>query len=147
MTNGTGGVFGRGSSGTVREAFIDLQQSERYREYPLQVRASFERVATWLPPREASFPITGINASFAKILRDRACRERGWKFANLTLVLIQRLVADAVEAGALESNRAAQVPKLPPTRQPPTSHRRHIKPVRNRVARISDARKAESSIT
>jgi hypothetical protein len=133
MTNGTGGVFGRGSSGTVREAFIGLQQSERFREYPLQVRVAFQRVATWLPPRQASLPITEINASFAKMLRDKAARERGWKFGNYALLLLQSIIKAAVDAGTLSANRVQQVPKLLPPGQQSTHNRRAIKPVRSQI--------------
>jgi hypothetical protein len=145
MTNGTGGVFGRGSSGTVREAFIGLQQSDRFREYPLQVRIAFQRVATWLPPRQASLPITEINASFAKMLRDKAARERGWKFGNYALLLLQAIVKVAVEAGTLPSNRVKQVPKLAPVKGPPSRDRRQIKPIRGGLLVENNLAKAENS--
>jgi hypothetical protein len=138
MTNGTDGVLGRGQNGTVREAFIDLQQSERFREYPLQVRAAFHRVAEWLPTRQASLPITEINASFAKMLRDKAARERGWKFGNYALLLLQSIIKAAVDAGTLSANRVRLVPKLPPPRQQSTHNRRAIKPVRCQILASTD---------
>jgi len=145
MTSSTGGAFNFGPNHTVCEAFIELQQSEQFREYPLQVRDAFQRVATWLPPRQASLPIIEINASLARMLRDKAARERGWKFGNYALLLLQSIVNAAVDAGTLSKNRVRQVPKLLPPRQQPTSHRRRIDPIRRRIANISDHNKAEKS--
>jgi hypothetical protein len=145
MTNGTDGVLGRGQNGTVREAFIDLQQSERFREYPLQVRAAFHRVAEWLPTRQASLPITEINASFAKMLRDKAARERGWKFGNYALLLLQSIIKAAVDAGTLSANRVKQVPKLAPLKGPPSRDRRRIKPIRGGLLVENNLAKAENS--
>jgi hypothetical protein len=147
MTNGTGGTFGRGPTGTVREALIDLQQSERFREFPLQVRDAFLRVGAWLPPRQASLPITEINASFAKMLRDKAARERGWKFGNYALLLLQAVIKAEVNAGKLSSNRVKQVPKLLPPPLPPSTLRRHIAPIRQpNSSAISLSRKENSSL-
>ena len=116
-----------------QDAFAELLDSDEFREYPLQVRAAFQRVATWLPSREASFPVTEINASFAKMLRDKAARERGWKFGNYALLLLQSIIKAAVDAGTLSANRVQQVPKLLPPRQQSTHNRRAIKPVRCQI--------------
>jgi hypothetical protein len=140
MTNGPGGAFS-----TVCEAFVGLQQSERFREYPLQVRDAFQRVATWLPPRQASLPIIEINAALARMLRDKAARERGWRFGNYALLLLQSIVNAAVDAGTLSSNRVKQVPKLAPLKAPPSRDRRRIKPIRrgllveNNLAKVEDS--------
>jgi hypothetical protein len=128
-----------------QEAFAELRDSNEFRDYPLQVRDAFQRVATWLPPRQGSLPIAEINAAYAKMLRDKAARERGWKFGNYALLLVQSIANAAVDAGALSNNRVKQVPKLLPPRQQPTSHRRRIEPIRRRIADISDHDKAEKS--
>jgi hypothetical protein len=114
----------------IREAILELQLAPQYREYPLEVRSAFHRVAAWLPPREASFPIAQVNASFATMLRDKAGRERGYRFGNYALLLLQSIIKAAVDAGTLSANRVRLVPKLPPPRQQSTHNRRAIKPVR-----------------
>jgi hypothetical protein len=130
---------------SIREAFLLLQSAPRYREYPLKVRDAFQRVATWLPPRHASLPITEINASFAKMLRDKAARERGWKFGNYALLLLQAIIKAAVEAGTLSSNRVKQVPKLAPLKAPPSRDRRRIKPIRGGPLVENNLAKVENS--
>jgi hypothetical protein len=137
---------GSGVSGSsLRGAFFEFMDSDSFRQHPLQVRATFHQVAIWLPPQLASIPITAINASFAKMLRDKAARERGWKFGNHALLLVQSIVNAEVDAGTLSKNRVRQVPKLLPPRQQPTNHRRRIEPIRRRLANISDHDEAEKS--
>jgi hypothetical protein len=101
--------------------------SDEYWTYPVGVRAAFQRVVTWFPPRQASFPLAEINASFAKMLRDKAGRERGYKFGNHVLVLLQAIIKAAVDAGALSTNRIKQVPKLLPPRRRIAHERRRVK--------------------
>ena len=145
MASGTGGIFDPGGNRTVREAFIDLQQSERFREFPLRVRDAFQRVATWLPPRQASFPIVQVNASFAKMLRDKAGRERGYKFGNHTLLMLQSIIKASVDAGTLSSNRVKQVPKLLPPPLPPSALRRRIAPIRHPNSSATSVSRKENS--
>ena len=146
MTNGTGGIFGRGPTGTVRQAFIDLQQSEQFREYPLQVRDAFLRVGAWVPPLQASSPVVQVNASFAKMLRDKAARERGgYKWGNYALLFVQAIVKAAVDAGTLSRNRVAQVPKLLPPRQQ-SSQRRGIRPIRYRISAPADSSETKNRL-
>jgi hypothetical protein len=143
-STGGGGVFGRGPNGTLREAFIEVQQSEGFREYPLQVRAAFQRVEAWLPPKQAALPITEIDGSFARMLRDRAARERGWKFGNYTLLLLQATINAAVEAGTLPTNRVKKVPKILPPSLPTTTFRRRIRPARHPISSPASLSKKES---
>jgi len=144
MTNSTGGD--RGHNETVRDAFLDLQQSERFREYPLQVRDALQRIAAWLPPRQASLRIIEINASFAKMLRDKAARERGgYKWGNYALFFVQAIVKAAVDAGALSNNRVKCVPKLPPPPLPASTSRRRIRPVRQPISSPANLSKKENS--
>ncbi|WP_128958263.1 hypothetical protein [Bradyrhizobium guangzhouense] len=117
----------------VCEAIADFRQSEGYREFPLQVRSYFESIAKWLPAREASLPLAAIDAGFAKRLRDRAGRERGYRFGNHTLLLIQVLVKRAVRAGAPLKDRVRNVPRLAPGT--PLHHR-----LRRRTTLRQDAR-------
>jgi hypothetical protein len=130
---------------TLKEAFLEFQGSEEFRDYPLQVRTAFQRVITWLPPREASFPIATIDASFGRMLRDKAARERGYKFGNYALLMLKSIIKVAINAGTLYSNRVAQVPRLLPPRQQPTNSRRAIKPIRNGLIAVDHASKAENS--
>jgi hypothetical protein len=129
---------------SVYEAYRDFRGSPEFRNYPLRVRDAFQRVATWLPAREAAFSIVEINAPFARMLRDRACRERGWRFANFTLALLQALIARAVDSGMLTKNPVRQIQKiLPPRRQ--SNERRPIKPIRYRQLVANTLSKAENS--
>jgi hypothetical protein len=66
------------------------------------------------------------------MLRDKAARERGWKFGNYALLMLQSIIKAAVEAGALSTNRVKQVPKILPPRQQ-SNHRRAIRSIRHRV--------------
>jgi hypothetical protein len=61
----------------LAEAYAQYRQTDKYWSYPLEVRIRFQRIADWLSPREASWPLENVTASFAKRLRDRASRERG----------------------------------------------------------------------
>lgn len=132
------------SSGPLLDCYYDFAMSDQFRQHPLQVRAAFQRVATWLPPREAAFPIKEINAAFARMLRDKAARERGWKFGNYALLLVQAISKVAVDAGALPNNRVKWVPKLPPPRRQSTE-RRYVKPARYQTRGSTEPRKSESA--
>lgn len=127
-----------------QDAFAELRDSDEFRAYPLQVRAAFQRVAAWLPSREASFPITQINASFAKMLRDKAACERGWRFGNQALAMLQIVVARAVASGVLEKNRVRQLPKILPPRQQ-SNQRRAIRPIRHRIPASTNSPEYEKS--
>lgn len=130
---------------TLRHAIVDLKSSDYYRNLPLELRTAFAKIESWLSGREASFRLEDITASFARMLRDKAARERGWKFGNHALVLVQLIINAEVDAGTLSKNRVRQVPKLLPPRQQPTSHRRRIEPIRRRLADIPGRDKAEKS--
>jgi hypothetical protein len=130
---------------SLQIAFSNFANSDRFRKHPLSVRMAFQRVADWLPPREASWPMIEINTSFANLLRDKAARERGWRFGNYALILVQTLVAEAVTAGKLSKNRIRQVQKLPPPRVHVGNSRRSIKPIRHRISASADSILNDSS--
>jgi hypothetical protein len=132
-------------NGSIAGAVAHFLMSDEYRRCPLQVRDAFRRVATWLPSRDASFPVTAIDSSFAKMLRDRASRERGYKFNNHTLVLIQVVVARAVDTGMVTHNRVRQIPKLPPPPRPTSTCRRRIRPVRQSTPSVNLLKRENSS--
>jgi hypothetical protein len=68
----------------------------------MSVRSRFQQVAAWWPDRDARFPLTQVNALFAKMHRDRAALvAQGWRAGNFALILLQALIARAVEKGAL----------------------------------------------
>ena len=117
---------------SIREAIVEFQLAPRYREFPLPVRAAFQRVAAWLPERDAAILLPEITASRAKKLRDQAERQRGWRFANQTLTLIQAIVVRAVNAGVLTKNRVRSVPKILPPRQQ-SNQRRGVRPIRYKI--------------
>jgi len=117
---------------SLRGAFRDFENSAAYWRHPLSVRSRFQQVASWWPARDADFPLTGVNAAFAKTQRDRAARAQGWRAGNFALILLQTLVARAVEAGALTTNRVKLVPKLLPPRHQ-SYQRRDIRPIRHSV--------------
>ena len=128
----------------LKEAFFTFLESEQFRSRPLNVRTTFRSVATWLPDREASFLLEDVTAPFARMLRDRACRERGWRFANFTLALLQAVIARAVDSETLSRNSVRQIRKiLPPRRQ--SNERRSIKPIRYRQLVANTLSKAENS--
>jgi hypothetical protein len=145
MIHGRSHLSGQPPGPSLLAAFIEFQTSDCFLEHPLGVRTAFQRIAAWLPVRDASYPLARINASFGKMLRDRAARERGWKFGNMTLVLVQILVARAVKTGTLADNRVKQIPKLPPVSGQQSSGRRYIKPVRHRIASIPVPLKTENT--
>jgi hypothetical protein len=145
MTN-SGDTFKPDPDDTVRDAFEMLRRSVTYRErYPMEVREAFARVICWLPPRYASLPLAKIDAMTAKILRDKAGRERGYRFGNCTVFLLQSIIKEAVSAGALSTNRVKQVPKLLPPRRQLSNDRRSIKPRRNHAGRNLDLQKTRTS--
>jgi len=119
---------------SLQSAFDRFRSSGDYWLLPLAVRSTFERIAAWLPSHEALSPLDELNASSAKRLRDKAARERGYKFGNMTLVFIQILVARAVEAGELDRNRVKYVSKLPPFRAPADFRRRSIVTIRRKLS-------------
>ena len=135
-------IKGRGS---LREAFQDFEKADAYWSYPLSVRSRFQRVAAWWPNRDASFRLAQVNANFAKTQRDRAALAQGWRAGNFALVLLQALVAEAVEAGVLTNNRVKQVPKLLPPRLPSRTDRRRIPAVREPIYSSTDLSKRENS--
>ena len=129
----------------LHSAFLQLQLSPTFLAYPLEVRAAFGRVAAWLPSREAFFQIIAVDASFAKRLRDKAARERGYRFGNYALLMLQAIIRAAIDSGALSSNRIAQVPRLLPPRQH-SAQRRSIRPIRHRLsARAGSGRKKSTA--
>jgi hypothetical protein len=130
---------------TLKGALLQFRSSDSFRERPLQVRTAFDKIIQWLPDRDGSLPLDAITASFARTLRDRAARERGWKFANTTLVLVQMLVGRAIETGVLAVNSVKQVPKLPPPPLPASTCRRRIKPVRGSISLSANLLKKENS--
>lgn len=132
---------------TLREAFEEFRASRDYWSHPLSVRSRFQQVASWWPNRDADFSLTKVNATFARMQRDRAALAQGWRTGNFALILLQTLVARAVETGVLPTNRVRLVPKLPPIRQPPNRNRRSIRPHRHRAFAIPDSKKTENSAT
>jgi hypothetical protein len=130
---------------TLAQAFVKFRSLEKFRSYPLKIRTYFQDVADWLPDREAYFPVTYINASFAKRLRDKAARARGWKFGNYALILLQILISNAAETGAIAVNRVRQVPKLPPPPLPASTCRRRIRPFRQPISSPVNPLKKENS--
>ena len=129
---------------SIREAFQEFRASDDYWDYPPSVRTSFQTISLWMSDRDASFGMAEVNASFAKILRDRGARERGWRFGNTVLFLLQTLVARAVKSGALSKNRVKHVTKLPPFRSSSDYRRRPIVPVRHKMSGPSEAVKQGS---
>lgn len=134
-------------SSSLREALASFLASEEYWSYPVEVRSAFQSVVGWLPPRQASLTITEIKASFAKMLRDKAGRERGYKFGNYALLLLQAITKAAVGAGALSTNRVKQVPKLLPPRRQLTHDRRRIQLRHRRIHAAAITLKVENSTT
>src|ERR1019366_5759207 len=94
---------------TISSSFRRFQSSKGFRECPLKVRTELQRVYNWLPTRQASFPITQVDATFARMLRDKAARDRGWKSGNYALLLLQAIIKASVDAGMLSNNRVKQV--------------------------------------
>jgi hypothetical protein len=133
------------AGGSTLEAYRAYAELDEFRALPLKVRTALRSVANWLPPREASYLLIDIDASFAKKLRDRASRERGWRFGNYALLLLQSIIKAAVDAGTLPTNRVKQVPKLPPPRFPAFSGRRTIRSVRQRMSSPVNVLKRENS--
>jgi len=129
---------------TLREELLALQNSERFMEYPLQVRTAFIKIQRWLSDREASLLLENITAASARMLRDRAARERGWRFGNQTLVLLNIVVMRAVSCGILSKNRIRQVSKIPPPFRP-TNERRPLKSIRHRIDRTLQSSEAAKS--
>lgn len=139
-------VVGAMMTNNVGECFRAFEASERFREYPLQIRVAFQKVAAWLPEHVAPLSMAEVNAAFTNRLRHKAYRERGQKFSNQLLVLLQTLVKIEIANGSLLSNRIRQVPKLrlappllgtdrryiPPIRQPISSH---TNPVRKKSSK------------
>jgi hypothetical protein len=121
---------------TLREAFEELKASDGYWQLTLPVRLRFQQVASWWPERDAQLPLANVNAAFAKMQRDRAARERGYKFGNYALLMLQAIIKAAIDAGVLSRNRVAQVPRLLPPRQHSTQ-RRSI-PIRHRISARTD---------
>jgi hypothetical protein len=140
---GTGPLVGKPK--TLKQLVIEFQESRHFRELPLSVRTRFIAILDWLPKREASWPLSEINASFARTLRDKAARERGWRFANYALLLLQSIVNSAICAGTLSIDRVRQVPKLLPPRLSPSSCRRSIRPVRRLIYSTENLSKRENS--
>src|SRR5258708_16275362 len=91
--------------------------SAEFRDYPLQLRIAFLRIFSWLPDRDAALSLEAVTASTARMIRDRACRERGWRFANQALTMVQIIVARGVDSGVLHKNRVRQIPKILPPRR------------------------------
>jgi len=123
----------------------DFENSNAYWSYPISVRSRFQQVVSWWPERDASFPLVKVNATFAKMQRDRAALAQGYRAGNFALVLLQTLVVRAVDAGALSSNRVKQVPKLAPLKGSPSRDRRQIKPIRGGLLVENNLAKAENS--
>jgi hypothetical protein len=58
---------------------------------------------------DARFPLTQVNGLFAKMHRDRAALvAQGWRAGNFALILLQALIARAVEKGALSADCVRQ---------------------------------------
>jgi hypothetical protein len=75
----------------------------------MSVRSRFQRLAAWWPDRDARFPLTQVKALFAKMHRDRAALvAQGWRAGSFALILLQALVARAVEKGALRPIASAE---------------------------------------
>lgn len=118
---------------SLREAFQEFENSTAYWRYPMSVRSRFQQAVSWWPDRDANFLLTQVNATFAKMQRDRAALARGWRAGNFALILLQTLIARAIENGVLTVNRVKQVPRLLPSRQQ-SNQRRGVKPVRYRIS-------------
>jgi hypothetical protein len=130
---------------SLRDAFQEFRDSPAYWRYPLSVRSRFQQVVSWWPDRDADFPLAKVNAAFARMQRDRAALAQGWRAGNFALLLLQALVARAVQTGVLTVDRVKQVPKLLPTRQPATNHCRRIESAGYRIAMSTDSSKYEKS--
>ena len=130
---------------TLIQALFEYQRSDQFREHTLPVRMTFQAIVVWMPDRERSLRLIEVNASFARRLRDKAARERGWRFGNHVLVLLQTVIASAVGIGMLTVNSVRQVPKLPPPFRQPGNGRRTIQPIRHPVAESPNLPKKETS--
>lgn len=131
-------------NGSIAEALARFETSGENCRFPLQVRDTFRCFQNWLPVREANFALADVTAAFARRLRDKAARERGWRFGNYTLFFLQAVVKAAVDAGGLSTNRVKQVPKILPPRQR-SNQRRRIKPARHRTSAISQSAQSGES--
>lgn len=138
-------MFSRLAGVNIRQAFVEYEQTDQFRNHPLEVRIRFHRVADWLSRREAMWPLVDVTASFTRMLRDRAARERGWRHGNFALVLLQTLIARAVDSGTLVKDRTRIVPKLLPPRGNVCNDRRRIKPIRHRISASGDSILKENS--
>ena len=130
---------------SVGEAYAQFRTSDEYWSWPPSVRVAFHKVHCWLPQRATKTALAGVNARFARALRDKAARERGWKFGNYALLLLQSIINAAVHAGALSNNRVKQVPKLLPPSLPPSTCRRRIRSVRQPIYSSANLSKRENS--
>src|SRR5438132_1324685 len=90
------------SSTTLIDAYADFCRSTEFRKYPLKVQASFESAFAWLPKPEKMLSLTNLSAHGARRLRNRGARERGWRFGNMVLALLQILVARGIANGDVE---------------------------------------------
>ncbi len=128
---------------TLYRACKEFQCTDPYRLYPLQVRTRFQDVLKWLPDRDATTPLTEVTRDFIWDLRNKATRRHGFRFGNMSLVLMQAVLAWSVANGTLKENPAISVPKA---RRPNSSagrDRRRIAAVRAPVAPLSDSTKKE----
>ncbi len=129
---------------SLRQAFQEFENSNTYWRHPPSVRMRFQQVVSWWPVRDAQFSLADVNASFAKRQRDRMALAQGWRAGNFALVLLQALVARAVDAGALPTNRVKVVPKILPPRHS-SNQRRGVQPIRHRISASLDSSDREKS--
>ena len=105
-------AFG-GDATTVAQAYEQFRLGGQYQQLPLRTRAGYQLVAEWLATT-ITMPLDVVNVALVRQLRDKAHRDRGYRFANFVLAFFLDVIAYAVEAGQLRHDPiAGRITKIP----------------------------------
>jgi hypothetical protein len=97
----------------LAQAYDQFRLTEQYQKLPLRTRAAYHVVFEWLAAA-ITMPVAAVNAALVRQLRDKAHRDRGYRFANFVLAFFLHVVAHAVENGQLRQDQiAGRISKIP----------------------------------
>lgn len=95
--------------GTIDGAILLYDQDERWTHLRDSTKLDYRKVLTWLETIGGT-ALIDITKPFAVELRNKTAAEKGYRFANKTLIILKLLMDCAEEAGWLSEHRIKGIP-------------------------------------
>lgn len=99
-------------AGSLGKLFAAYKASEKFRNLAPRTQTDYNKVIDWLA-RLDGMPVAMIDAPFARNIRDRASKTKGFRFANYVQSVLSAALTWAADYGHVEKNEIkGQVSKV-----------------------------------